>query len=161
MTPDERARLLADVDRAWNVYQALVDRLTQSALERPNTVGFWSGKDVVTHIANWEEYCTGLIRRWDSGDEKRWSYEFDASDAARWDAWNEEHVAPLRSFTLTEVRDYAESAHRDLIVAAAQSDAVTADDLAGMTTEHYRVHEGDLISLRSWMERKARYNRRV
>lgn len=41
--------------------------LSGEQIERPNTVGSWSGRDVMLHIANWEEEAMQAIRDLDSG----------------------------------------------------------------------------------------------
>jgi hypothetical protein len=133
MTPDERDFVLAEVEASWIAYQALLDGILETDLARPMTVGVWSGKDVVAHIATWEAHCLGLILRWDTGAPKRWTEEFDEQDAARWDAWNEAQVQPFRARLVADIRGYAVKVHTALLRAAAGSTVITADDLRGMT----------------------------
>jgi hypothetical protein len=145
--PDERVLVFAEVERAWSAYQALVASIADSDLERPNTVGTWSGRDVVTHIANWEEHCCGLIRKWDAGGPKTWIDAFDIEDMARWDIWNEEYVSHYRKLPLDEVRAYVFRVHGELMQLAAASHEVTALNLRAMTSGHYEVHRDDLLAL--------------
>jgi hypothetical protein len=141
MIDDETLQATA---RAWDDYQSLVASISDAALERPNTVGHWSGRDLITHIANWEEYCTWLIQQWDAGREKLWTYEFDINDMARWDIFNEERVTPFRARSLEEVRAYIARTHEQLIAAVAASPHVTVSNLEAMTSGHYEWHVGDL-----------------
>lgn len=149
MQPDERDAVIADVAQAWAEYQQLVDSIALPDLERPNTVGTWSGRDVVTHIANWEEHCSSRIRRWDAGEPKTWIDEFDIEDMARWDVWNEEYVSRFRALPFDEVRVYAQAVHAELMELAAASPMVTATNLRAMNSGHYEVHLKDLRRLYS------------
>ena len=143
----ERATALAEVAEAWRRYQALLDGLNDAALERPNTVGHWSGKDVVAHIANWEEHCIWLIEQWEGGRPKLWSYEFDVNDMPRWDIWNEEQLAPYTAAPVQEIRAYAARVHADLIQRVAASAVVTRQNLVAMTSGHYEFHGDDFARL--------------
>jgi hypothetical protein len=146
---NERDADFREVQQAWIEYQSLVDSIASDDLERPMTVGTWSGRDVVAHIANWEEHCAGLIQRWDAGEPKTWIDEFDVNDMARWDIWNEEYVSRFRSMSMAEIRAYARSVHEELMPRAAASSVVTGADLRAMTSGHYDVHRDDLLHLKS------------
>ena len=148
-TDDEHTAVLREVAESWARYQTLLDTLATDDLQRPATVGHWSGRDVVAHTANWEEHCVGLVRRWDAGEPKQWLYEAEPADMARWDAWNEEQLRPLDGQSLADVRAYATRVHAELLEMIVASPHVTVDDLHGMTTVHYDFHEADLRALRS------------
>jgi uncharacterized protein (TIGR03083 family) len=49
----------------------LLEGVTDDALTRPATIGGgeWSAKDLVGHVAFWEELALGAIRDWRSGQE--------------------------------------------------------------------------------------------
>jgi hypothetical protein len=147
MSSDERVSILREIDAGWRRHLALIDAIPQAELERANTVGTWSGRDVITHIANWEEYCAALVHTWDRSAEKRWSYDFDEAIPANWDRWNEEQVASFRVRQFADVRAYIDRVHAQLIETVSYSMTVTRDDLVGMTTGHYDAHAADLRSL--------------
>ena len=75
MTPDERDFVLADVEASWIAYQALLDGISETDLARPMTVGVWSGKDVVAHIATWESACADVVALLRSLDPADWERE--------------------------------------------------------------------------------------
>lgn len=87
MTDTERSETLAEMARGHRELTELLDNLDPSDLERPNAVGHWSGKDVLSHIAAWEAEATRFVGARDAGSDE------SLIDESQFDAFNEENVA--------------------------------------------------------------------
>jgi hypothetical protein len=46
---------LALVDSEWRALMALLDGLSEEEMTQPGAVGHWSARDLLCHIASWEE----------------------------------------------------------------------------------------------------------
>jgi hypothetical protein len=53
MSIDERLDMLQKASRAWLELTRLLDRIPEAAMNQPGTVGDWSGRDLLVHIASW------------------------------------------------------------------------------------------------------------
>ena len=148
MTIEERIGYLRKAETGWLAYQELLDTLSEEDLERPDTVGFWSGRDLIAHIACWERHCAWLLDQWEAGREKTYSYDFDQSDMAKWDEWNEEQVAPFRSLPLDGVKEFAAETHFRAMARVATSAQVTEQLVSGMTWSHYEWHREDILGIK-------------
>ena len=64
--------------------------LTKEELERPGTIGTWSIRDSLLHIAMWEGEVLKAFAIWRSGQEVDWSYVGDMKSILRFnDFWIE------------------------------------------------------------------------
>ena len=147
-TIDERITSLRDAEAGWLEYQELLDTLTDEDLERPGAVGFWSGRDLIAHIACWERHCAWLLDQWAAGRERIYSYDFDQSDMAKWDEWNEEQVAPFRRLALDDVKQFAVETHFKAMARVAMSAEAGEQFVGGMTWSHYAWHRDDILGIR-------------
>src|ERR687898_936869 len=62
-----QAELSERAHALWSAIRAAAYALSDEQIDRPNTIGSWSGRDVMVHIANWEEAATQAIRDLDAG----------------------------------------------------------------------------------------------
>ena len=122
-TRDEALATLRDGDRRL---AELLARLSAEDLGREATIGGgdWSAKDLIGHIAFWEEIALATIDPWLRGERPPIEETFTAGDADALNAWNEERK---RSWSLERVRSTSAETHRRLIAA-----------LDGMTQEEWR-----------------------
>ena len=134
-----QAELAEQAHAIWFAIRAAADALSDEQIDRPNTVGTWSGRDVMVHIANWEEVATQAIRDLDAGKSLDPIY---TSDEAL-DAWNEAHVAPYRLVPLTEAKRYFEQSHATLLEAIHASPNV----YPRLVLSSYLYHLDDLLNL--------------
>lgn len=140
---NQRLKMLQTASRGWLDLKRLIDSIPDDALNRPNTIGTWSGKDLLAHIGNWEEEGIAIIERMDEGGPEQWPERSDGS----FDAWNEDHVRPWRSRTLAEVKEYLEDVHFSLMDLAERSPNAKSEVVIPVTTEHYEKHLDDLLQL--------------
>jgi hypothetical protein len=143
MTFDERLEMLQQASRAWLELKRDVDRIGDEALERPNTIGAWRGRDVLAHLANWEAVGIGMLAEMDAGMPERWP---DTSQIGL-DAYNEQMLEPYRDLPLADVKRYFEDTHYALMAAAETSTAVRPELLLDLTRDHYAQHIDDLRRL--------------
>jgi hypothetical protein len=94
---------------------SLFDRLPENAAVRPATIGGgdWSAKDLLGHMAFWEELALEFMADW----QARVSPRIGAVFAEGVDAANARNQARTRQQSLAEVRERASSAHQRLLAA--------------------------------------------
>jgi hypothetical protein len=137
-----QAELAERAHAVWSALRAATFALTDEQLERPNTIGSWSGRDLMVHIANWEEAAAQAIRDLDAGRPLDPIHDSDASDADL-DTWNEAHVAPYRAVSLAEAKRYFEQAHATLLETIRASPNV----YPRIVMSSYLYHLDDLLTL--------------
>jgi hypothetical protein len=140
MTMDERVEMLQRASKGWLELTRVIDRIPTAALVRPNSIGTWSGKDLLAHLANWEEVALDIVAEMEDGSPEAWP-EGDNDEI------NEEMLAPYRDSALAEVREYLEATHFQLMDAAERARNVTPRIVLEVTSEHYAIHIDDLKSL--------------
>jgi hypothetical protein len=143
ITFDERLEMLQQASLAWRDLKRVVDRVNDEALERPNTIGTWRGRDVLAHIANWEEVGISMIAEMDAGQPEQWP----DTRAIGLDAFNEQMLTPYRDLSLEEVKQYFEGTHYALMNLAETSQAIRPALLLDITRDHYAQHIDDLRKL--------------
>ncbi len=139
--------LLQRIDASWSAFLASLDDLTEDHLLEPDAVGVWSLKELLGHIAFWDDLgrenaalaLSGRTREFDDFEELN-----QADHAAR------------QGRTLAEERSAMHQAHAALVAdleERAQLDASAIDTaIAGSTYEHYDEHIADV---RAWRERRG------
>ncbi|HEV3231510.1 MAG TPA: DinB family protein [Candidatus Dormibacteraeota bacterium] len=114
MTRAEAAQILTDRDARLT---ALLDRLTPTQLTAAATIGGgdWSAKDLLGHVAFWEELALAALDGWRTGD---------LPAPREVDDLNAENQARSAAQALEVVRERAAGAHRRLLASIeAVSDA--------------------------------------
>jgi hypothetical protein len=140
MTLDERLDMLQRASAGWLQLTRLIDRIPPAALLRPNTIGTWSGKDLLAHLGNWEEVALGMLAEIEAGGAEQWP-EGDS------DTVNERLLAPFRERSLEDVREYLQSTHFRLMDAAERAQLISPRLVLEVTSDHYALHDDDLKSL--------------
>ena len=110
-----RARAIAIIEEGRARIDELLDRLPRAALTDPGVGGgTWSPKDLIGHLASWEEHALDALEAW-RRDERApiddlW---FTLSTSAL----NEQAVRRKASWSLPKVRADAERMHEELLAA--------------------------------------------
>jgi hypothetical protein len=94
---------------------ALVDRLPRKAVTTPGLGGGeWSPKDLIGHLASWEEYALDALAAWERGDRA-------PIDALTWSVStariNRQNVERKAAWSLPKVRREAERTFGELVAA--------------------------------------------
>lgn len=80
---------------------------------RLKAVGEWSVKDVLGHIAAWDEECLRVIQAFAMQTEPQYAYTI--SEHNDFGAWNSEQIALRKERPLAAVKQEFDNARRDLI----------------------------------------------
>jgi hypothetical protein len=111
LTRDQATELVEDGHRKLT---ALFDRLSGDRFTRPKTIGGgdWSAKDLMGHIAFWEEIALATIDSSRRGEALRLDQAFASGGIDELNAWNHKRKA---RWSADRVRRESEETHRRLI----------------------------------------------
>jgi hypothetical protein len=93
----------------------LIERLPRAALTRPGLGGGeWSPKDLIGHLASWEEYALDALAAWDRGERAPIDdLQFSVSTSRI----NRQNVEQKAAWTLSRVRREADRTRDELVAA--------------------------------------------
>jgi hypothetical protein len=118
-----------------------IDGLTSAEMEKENTIGKWSARDVVIHIAMWDGEALKALSVWRTGHNYDWTY---AKEYLKFNAFWHEVTSMLSS---TQVIQMYNLVHGALIADISSiSDEVwtkrggVPDWLPGIAVEHNKWH---------------------
>jgi hypothetical protein len=134
MSNAERDVALAEIETGYRQFVEVLDGLSVEDMERPGTVGHWSGKDLLSHLAAWNVEASRHILARDSGADDSMPAE------SEFDEWNEREIAKTRDWTVDQVRSYFDRAHQDFVQTVQGSPTVTSRFATGMSRDHYGEH---------------------
>lgn len=143
----KRLDMLKDISAAHLQLRKTISSLSDEDLTRPNTAGIWSGKDVISHLADWEGVYARVLKDRDAGRPERWPRD-EMTDYAL-DRWNEAQVVARADWSLGEVREYFEQTHDDLMDLLERLPEIDPDEAREYTKDHYAQHYDDLANSRS------------
>lgn len=135
---------------------------------RPNAVEKWSIKDLLAHIASWDEEVLRVIQAFAMQPEPRFSYII--SERSDFAGWNSDQIALRKERSLEQVQVEFRNARRDLIqVVEGLTDQVllrpkmtswskvrTGFELLDEMVQHDIEHTRDI---RSWRKKRDRWAR--
>jgi hypothetical protein len=113
-----RAEAVATLEEGWAKLDALFARLSDQAMERPLTIGGgdWSAKDLLGHMAFWEELALDAIEAQGAGRRPRVAELFGAGGSqAAVDRANADNQARNAAMPLAAARERAATVHRALV----------------------------------------------
>jgi hypothetical protein len=117
MTAAVRATMLSDAEREWSELHDAIYAFSIEETDRQHAIGSWSVRDVMVHIANWEEELLRIIVSIDAGQPPARTIRADDDI----NVWNEREVARFHDLPLADAREYYSSTHRALMQRAAES----------------------------------------
>ena len=108
-----QAEAVATLDAGQDQLDALLSRLDDAQVEAPATIGDgdWSARDLLAHIAFWEELALEAAVHWRAGQVPSIETVFLENGVDRLNADNQQRS---RNLTLVEVRERAAAAHQAL-----------------------------------------------
>lgn len=120
-----RRRAIAILDRGSAEVGALIAELPRRFLTRPGLGGgAWSPKDLISHLATWEEFAIAALDAWDEGHGPAFEKELWSKGTAAVNRAAHERKAGLSA---PEAFRRAEATHRELI-----------DRIGGVTDTQWR-----------------------
>lgn len=145
-----REELLALVDDEWRGLMALLEGLPEEELLRPGAVGRWSARDLLCHIATWEEeFIIAAAPIILAGKPLPRYGNIDAFNARQQERW--------RGLSLAEAWQRARDVHRRLLECLeslpyipGRTEARLRRRLRWDTYHHYREHAQQV---REWLAR--------
>ncbi|MDQ2653476.1 MAG: DinB family protein [Chloroflexota bacterium] len=141
------ADLLQRIEDSWSAFLTSLDDLTEDQLQEPNVIGEWSLKELLGHIAFWDDLGRENAALALSGQTR----EFDD-----FEEMNQADHAARQGRTLAEERAAMHQAHAALVAdleERAELDATAIDAaIAGATYEHYDEHLADVSA---WREQRG------
>ena len=109
-----RAEILQTLKEHHAQLLAVLDGIPEEALCKRPVVEWWTIKDLLGHIATWEQVAIQFLAEYKQGDVPK-PLGMD-SDAAI-NAYNKRAVTIRRDWSLARVRAEFDAAHRDLLAA--------------------------------------------
>lgn len=142
---------LEKMDQSWQRFQAALDGLTDEQILEPGTMGEWSIKDVMAHLAYWDsetvsliDLYTGVISRDENSEDEPWQEANERVHDERVD-WTAEQaksrLAAAHAAVRTRLEEALDAGH-----------TFTDEQLEGNMWKHYDEHTADL---RAYKERIA------
>ena len=154
MTEDnsERAKTLERIDGEWQWFLDVTNGFSEEELLLPRAVGHWTAKDMIGHVATWEDELIKKVERFRSSGEKT-SYGGEAGV----DRFNEAEAEKKRGLSLSQVWDELHQSHQRLLDflrglpdEAFTPGTYTGDWMAVDSADHYREHREDLERWRAF-----------
>ncbi len=134
-----RATLVALLDEARRELMTSVQGLSEGQMETPGPDG-WSVKDILAHVAMWEETALADMRRAVRGDTTAldaWDHSFD-------DQWNHMHMVLRKSFPLQQVlRELAETRRATIEILGSLQDVQMTGGFMPSTCAIHAKHDRD------------------
>lgn len=126
MARPTRADALATLEEGQAGLDALLGGLSEEELTRPATIGGgdWSAKDLIGHIAFWEEVALEVLGAWRRGVGLNLAEAFAPGGTDGMNAWNQERKA---RWSLQRVQRDAQETHRRLV-----------NEMEGLSDEDWR-----------------------
>lgn len=154
-TPPDASQLLERIQKAWQAWSALLDKIDTAQMTQPGVAGDWSIKDVIVHITWHEGEMVDLIEAHALVGSELWNLPTDERNAAIYEL--------LQDQPLDQVLAESAQVHQQLLEALlslSDQDLVDPGSFAGMppdwqpwliiaqnTYEHYQDH---MLDLEKW-----------
>lgn len=143
---NRRLKMLKDVAASYLQLRKTISSLSDEDLSRPGTIGIWSGKDLISHIADWEGAYSEVLKARSEGKIARWPTE---EAGLTTDAWNEAQVVARADWSIGEVMEYLEQTHDDLMELLESHKEIDPQEALHYTRDHYAKHYDDLAACRT------------
>jgi hypothetical protein len=137
------ATVRAIIDESWTEFLAVLDSVPKERLEEPGACGDWSVKDLMAHMAFWDDRAVFVTRRLAAGEEL---------EPIDWQEVNLQEAALRSNWSLEQSRSEMMAAHERVIEAVERLPDLDASAWEGNTFEHYDEHAADI---RAWLAEKS------
>lgn len=144
-SPRTMAELLDQTERRWRAWVEAVEGIPDERLAEPMT-GHWSGKDLLGHVAFWEEWVIDECRRILAGEPNA------AEDL---DPLNQSQVADSMQASAAEQKQYRDEAHARLMTFLAtipEETPVFPALVKALEWETYKHYDEHAAEVRVWRE---------
>ena len=138
-----RSKTMKLIDEEWRRFLDVAKGFSEDELLLPNAMGHWSGKDLLGHVATWDQEAVSIMEQ-SRTTGKRPTYE-------PIDEWNNTAVDRKRHLTMEQTwQDLLESHQRrveyveGLPATLFGQGHLTEQRMLNETSAHYREHREDL-----------------
>ncbi|MDB5074675.1 MAG: hypothetical protein JWO42_854 [Chloroflexi bacterium] len=132
----DRNTLMTAVEESWRRFDTAIAGLDEAALTVPGVVGEWSIKDLVGHVASWEQRAVQHVERWRRGEPPE-------VGAVSTDEYNAREAERRHGWTLAKVMD--DAADTRLSLRAALTSITDAEWATVITIEERVRTRGEWI----------------
>ncbi|MGD8760323.1 MAG: DinB family protein [Anaerolineales bacterium] len=151
----DRSQLLKKIDRAWEAFTASYAGLSDDELMQPGVTGNWSVKDIIAHVACWEEEALTNLPIILAGEKPpKYSHMYGGIDA-----FNAQRTEQARKLSLSEVLQRQEETHRRLIefIQRAPEYQITTETRfrRRLRLDTYRHYPEHTEAIQKWRERRS------
>lgn len=137
-----RDEIIGKIDTSWDAWITALDGIPAESAAEPGVCGYYSIKDLIGHIAYWDEQDLARAHKLARGEDVQ------PND---WAAMNDREYEQHKDDTLEQQSARMLDAHARL-----SADALTLDHIESLRLsevwEHYDEHRGQVLS---WRERKG------
>lgn len=169
----KRDEAIQQLRAARKEFSETIQGLTEEDFLRARAINKWTLKDLMAHIASWDEEIVRVLQTFTLSGESQYTYTI--SDLDGFSRWNDEQVAMRTALSANDAISEFESARRDLIqVVEGLTDPVlnrsrmtswgkpeTGFELILGQAEHDREHADQVRSYRKKIERWARARQKL
>jgi hypothetical protein len=166
--PGSKIELLERMRAGRQEWDALIARIPDSVRTEPALAGGWSVKDLIAHVAAYENWTAAQIRAANEGrtptDRELYGVEEMPEDPEGWDLdrQNAAIYARYKEMPLTEVMTFSSQAFSDLVAAvegvseeditrtgaqAWAGDTTLLEIIPGQCYDHYAQHADELKTI--------------
>jgi hypothetical protein len=129
---------IVQTESAWSDLLAALDGIPEARIEEPGVVGDWSIRDLLGHIALWDEEGATKVRRLGGGlPVQRIDFQ----------TINDSEALARSGWSAAEAREAMERAHALLIATLVSHPEIDPAEIAIDTWEHYADHAAQI---RAW-----------
>ena len=142
-----KSELIHHMEQEWQALAQSYQGLTEATASQRGGSGEWSVKDILGHVATWEEAAIEDLGLMMQGRPTR---EYDDTDA-----YNREEVARKASLSFDQIQRQMDDTHHSLMAALAAvpeerwaSDAGLQERVESYAYDHSREHSEQIQELR-------------
>lgn len=143
----DKRKVLDRIGESRELLLRELEGLDEEAMTETPVEGVWTIKDLIGHVAAWEEVCLPPLRNFSEGGA------FDADPIPDHDVWNEAQSARRQNWTLRQVLDDLHLVRQELLRLSAKLDDAQWKETVTLPwgEEATMVH---MISGLAWHERE-------
>ncbi len=142
----ERAETLKRIDEEWRQFVDVAKGFSSNEQLLPNAMGHWTVRDVLIHMAAWDDELMKQVERYRGTGEKT-----DYGDGKVIDRLNQAQVDEKLGLSLEQVWETFNASHQELFQLLHRlpeesfvPGTYTSDQIAIESLGHYREHREDL-----------------
>lgn len=145
VTLQERLSILQDISKTWLELMRSLRGLSDEQIERAGTIGDWSVKQVMGHVAFWDAHAIDEVKTLEAGQEP----EDSASTDWDLDRANASRAADDAGRGISSVKVEMDSTHQKLMDLLEVTPVLSRDVVKNDTYEHYPEHTA---AIRAWRD---------